>query len=73
MSNIGAKVTKRSVEQDYPVLMKAKSNSMVVLMTSRGVGTVVMPNEHNDVGYHIKGWDEDCFVRFYGTIELEGK
>lgn len=76
MTNVTTKVIMTigdPIEQEFPVLMKAKKNEMIVLMTKTGEGTVLVPNEFYEVGDHNNDWSMSSFKRFSGVIQVEGK
>lgn len=57
----------------YPKLMRYSKNGhdFIVLFTENRTGTVVCDNSNTwGVGYYFKGWKEDYFIPFNGTIEL---
>jgi len=56
----------------YPILLKSKTDTRVVLFTSEGVGTVVAGNWNGiySVGYYFDTWNMEFFERFTGTVTL---
>lgn len=59
-------------EPEYPKLMICPKNSMVVLFTEHGIGTVVNKGgSSSDVGEHYKAWVMKNFERYGGSVTLE--
>jgi len=56
----------------FPILLKSKTDTRVVLFTSEGVGTVVAGNWNGiySVGYYFDTWNMEFFERFTGTVTL---
>ncbi len=55
-------------EAQYPCLMKG-SGELVLLMTSKDIGTVVSANAIYDIGEHCSDWGG--LKPFHGTVTLE--
>ena len=58
-------------KETYPCLKGIKETGLVVLFISENIGTVVVSNEHNNLGNHSEHWSEFKFTSIQNWIENE--
>jgi hypothetical protein len=58
-----ATLTESADEITYPFLGKSIKDELTILFTSRDAGTVMISNEHWNVGQHSFSWVSPAFKR----------
>ena len=67
---ITSRLTRETVEGEFPKLMINQGGNLIVLMTSVDIGTVLLSNKTYRMGYHSETWNTSTFSDYDGAVTL---